>query len=106
MRSGSRMLRGRIGGKDSAHRHARCTSDSGLGTLVADGSTVSVVIPAYNEAAAIASVVSRLQSAGPWHEIIVVDDGSEDDTATSAQSAGARVVRHPYNKGNGAAVKS
>ena len=73
---------------------------------MADGSAVSVVIPAYNEAAAIASVVTQLQSAGPWHEIIVVDDGSADGTAVTAESAGARVVRHPYNKGNGAAVKS
>ena len=73
---------------------------------MADASTVSVVIPAYNEAAAIGSVVSQLQTAGPWHEIIVIDDGSDDDTAARAQAAGARVVRHPYNKGNGAAVKS
>jgi glycosyltransferase involved in cell wall biosynthesis len=73
---------------------------------VADGSAVSVVIPAYNEAVAIGSLVSQLQTAGPWHEIIVVDDGSNDTTAATAESAGARVVRHPYNKGNGAAVKS
>jgi glycosyltransferase involved in cell wall biosynthesis len=73
---------------------------------VADVSSVSIVIPAFNEAAAIASVVAQLQAAGPWHEIIVVDDGSSDGTADAARSAGARVLRHPYNKGNGAAVKT
>jgi glycosyltransferase involved in cell wall biosynthesis len=73
---------------------------------VADPSAVSIVIPAYNEAAAIAAVVEALRAAATWHEIIVVDDGSQDTTAHQAEAAGARVVRHPYNKGNGASVKS
>jgi len=73
---------------------------------VADPGDVSVVIPAYNEAVAIADVVATLAGAAPWREIIVVDDGSHDDTAARARQAGAVVVRHPYNKGNGAAVKS
>jgi glycosyltransferase involved in cell wall biosynthesis len=73
---------------------------------MADPSEISVVIPAYNEGAVIAEVVSALAAAGPWHEIIVVDDGSRDDTSAHAATAGATVVRHPYNKGNGAAVKS
>ena len=73
---------------------------------MADPSAVSVVIPAYNEADVIAEVVSALAGAGPWREIIVVDDGSSDDTAALAAAAGATVVRHPYNKGNGASVKS
>ncbi len=73
---------------------------------MAEPSRVSVVIPAYNEAAVISEVVTSLASAGPWHEIIVVDDGSTDGTCARATSAGATVVRHPYNKGNGAAVKS
>jgi len=59
-----------------------------------------------NEAESIAAVVSKLRGAAPWREIIVVDDGSADDTAGRARDAGACVVRHPYNKGNGAAVKS
>jgi glycosyltransferase involved in cell wall biosynthesis len=67
---------------------------------------VSIVIPAFNEGPAIAAVVAALAESGPWHEIIVVDDGSRDDTGASAAAAGATVVRHPYNKGNGAAVKS
>lgn len=66
----------------------------------------SVVIPAFDEADAIAGVVTQLREAAPWHEVLVVDDGSRDETAARAAAAGAVVVRHPYNKGNGAAVKS
>jgi glycosyltransferase involved in cell wall biosynthesis len=73
---------------------------------MADPNAVSVVIPAYNEGAVITQVVQALAAAGPWHEIIVVDDGSGDETGAHAAAAGAIVVRHPYNKGNGAAVKS
>jgi glycosyltransferase involved in cell wall biosynthesis len=68
--------------------------------------TVSIVIPAFNEAAAIGDVVRELAAAAPWKEILVIDDGSTDDTAAQAAAAGARVVRQPYNKGNGAAVKA
>ena len=47
-----------------------------------------------------------LRSVAAWHEVIVVDDGSSDETSAVATRAGARVIRHPYNKGNGAAVKT
>ncbi|MGH9461646.1 MAG: glycosyltransferase family 2 protein [Vicinamibacteria bacterium] len=67
---------------------------------------VSVLIPAFNEAATIGDVIQRIKSAGKWLEILVVDDGSSDATSETARGAGARVVRHPYNKGNGAAVKT
>ncbi|HEX4346501.1 MAG TPA: glycosyltransferase family 2 protein [Vicinamibacterales bacterium] len=66
----------------------------------------SIVIPAMNEARSIAGVVAGLNSCARWREIIVVDDGSSDDTGRLAADAGARVIRHPYNKGNGAAVKT
>ena len=68
--------------------------------------TTSIVIPAFNEASSIGSVVRDLTASAGWHEIIVVDDGSADDTGAQAAAAGAQVVRHPYNKGNGAAVKT
>lgn len=73
---------------------------------MADPSSVSVVIPAMNEGAVVGEVVRELLAAASWREILVIDDGSADDTGAQAQAAGARVIRHPYNKGNGAAVKT
>jgi glycosyltransferase involved in cell wall biosynthesis len=73
---------------------------------VADPASVSIVIPAYNESAAIAEVIGVLRAAASWREIIVVDDGSTDGTGACAAAAGATVIRHPYNIGNGAAVKN
>jgi len=73
---------------------------------VAEPAEVSIVIPAYNEEHAIGDVVAALVSRGAWREVLVVDDGSTDATAERAERAGARVIRHPYNKGNGAAVKT
>jgi glycosyltransferase involved in cell wall biosynthesis len=73
---------------------------------VADPADVTVVIPAFDEEAAIGDVVRAARQAAPWREVLVVDDGSSDATAARAEEAGARVVRHPYNKGNGAALKT
>jgi len=71
---------------------------------------VSIIIPANNEEGGIASVIRRVMKVmtelDRSFEIIVVDDGSSDATALNAQQAGARVVQHPYNIGNGAAVKT
>jgi len=67
---------------------------------------VTIVVPAFNEGDSIASVVTAMLAAAPWHEVLVIDDGSTDGTGAAAQGAGARVVRHPYNKGNGASVKT
>jgi glycosyltransferase involved in cell wall biosynthesis len=67
---------------------------------------VSIVIPAMNEEESIAGVIAQLRDGCAWREILVVDDGSSDQTSARATAAGARVIRHPYNKGNGAAVKT
>lgn len=68
---------------------------------------ISVVLPAFREEKVIGTVIQGVRSVmGSGCEIIVVDDGSPDGTGKEAEKAGARVVRHPYNMGNGAAVKS
>lgn len=67
---------------------------------------VTVVIPAKNEAGSIADLVTHLLEKPELKEVIVVDDGSDDNTGKIAASIGARVIRHPYSKGNGAAIKS
>jgi glycosyltransferase involved in cell wall biosynthesis len=66
----------------------------------------SVVIPARNEEHRVGGVVTGLLAGNLWREILVIDDGSTDETGARASAAGARVIRHPYAKGNGAAVKS
>lgn len=68
---------------------------------------LSIVIPVFNEAAALASLLGDVHALKlPRAETIVVDDGSTDNSAEVALNAGASVIRHPYNIGNGAAVKS
>lgn len=67
---------------------------------------VSVIIPVYNEGDIIADIVQRVRFLHPDYDVIVVNDGSTDDTAHEAQKAGAEVYSHPYNIGNGAAIKS
>lgn len=68
--------------------------------------SISFVIPAFNEAATIATIIGELRASYPYAEIVVVDDHSQDGTADIAEQAGARVIRRPYNIGNGAGVKT
>lgn len=67
---------------------------------------VSIVLPAKNESAAIGQTLAQIQQLQLAHEIIVVNDGSTDQTKQVAETAGAKVVTHPYSKGNGAAIKT
>ena len=74
-----------------------------------DGMWLSIIMPAYNEAEIVGQVVADIRHRYPDPdkvEVLVVDDGSTDNTSEAAVTAGARVIRHPYNKGNGAAIKT
>ena len=71
-----------------------------------DTTRLSIIIPAKNEAAVIGDVVSSVRSVYKSAEILVVDDGSTDDTARLAKDSGAQVVTHPVSLGNGAAIKA
>jgi len=71
-----------------------------------DTTRLSIIIPAKNEAAVIGDVVSSVRSVYENAEILVVDDGSTDDTAQLARDSGAQVVTHPVSLGNGAAIKA
>jgi len=62
---------------------------------------ISIVLPAKNESAAIGNTVEKIKALQIAHEIIVVNDGSSDNTRDVAEQAGAKVVTHPYSKGNG-----
>ena len=65
---------------------------------------VWIVVPAFNEASVIGDVVTGLRATFP--NVVVVDDGSRDDTAAAAHRAGAHVVPHPVNLGQGAAIQT
>lgn len=67
---------------------------------------LSLILPARNEAAALGPLLAEVRNLLPQAEVIVVDDGSTDETAAITSAQGARVISHPYPKGNGAAVKT
>ncbi|HKQ30737.1 MAG TPA: glycosyltransferase family 2 protein [Burkholderiales bacterium] len=67
---------------------------------------LSIIIPAKNEAAALMLLLPQLRQQVGEAEIVVVNDGSNDDTSRVAREHGAKVINHPYSIGNGAAVKA
>jgi len=67
---------------------------------------LSIIIPAKNESHGLAKLLPELRKYHPEFEIIVVDDGSDDDTEQLVKSNGVTLVRHPYSKGNGASIKT
>lgn len=74
---------------------------------MADRCEISILIPVFNEALNLGVLLDQIQSLRlPSAEVIVVDDGSTDGSGEIAQRSGIRVIRHPYNIGNGAAIKT
>ncbi|MBX9980864.1 MULTISPECIES: glycosyltransferase family 2 protein [Mycobacterium] len=69
-----------------------------------DHSDVWIIVPAYNEAVVIGDVVAELRTV--FDHVVCVDDGSADDTGELARQAGASLVRHPINLGQGAAIQT
>ena len=67
---------------------------------------VTIIIPAYNEEEGVADVITQLKDLSENYEILVVDDDSTDNTYKLASETGVKVIRHPYNKGYGAALKT
>ena len=65
-----------------------------------------VIIPAYNEGARIGEVVRQVRATVPEYDVLVVNDGSRDDTARRAEAAAAEVISHPFNLGYGVAIQT
>ncbi len=71
-----------------------------------EAARVLVIIPAYNEGRRIAQVVATVRSVVPGYDILVINDGSRDDTADAAASSGATVISHAINMGYGVAIQT
>ncbi|CAK0772101.1 dolichol-phosphate hexosyltransferase [Gammaproteobacteria bacterium] len=67
---------------------------------------ISVILPARDEAPGLAKILPRLRELYPEVDLLVIDDGSKDNTVEVAESFGARVISHRYSMGNGAAIKT
>lgn len=67
---------------------------------------LSIILPCLNEAASLKTLLPRLRALHPEAELVVVNDGSQDESAAIATAVGAVVVTHPYSLGNGAAIKN
>ncbi len=67
---------------------------------------ISIILPCLNEARSLETLIPRLIKLYPDAEVIIVNDGSSDDSAEVAELAGAKVITHPYTKGNGATIKT
>ena len=67
---------------------------------------ISIILPAKNEAKNLIDLLPKLKSLYPHSEILLINDGSTDDTAQVARTGGAKVISHPYSQGNGAAIKT
>lgn len=100
----SRTLDQQSFGEVSAHGAA--AHDTGSPPNGHPDPSVSIVIPARNEATSLRVLLPELRARYPDYRVIVVDDGSTDDTCAVARQHGADVISHPYRLGNGAAVKA
>jgi len=67
---------------------------------------ISIVLPARNEATGLRDILPRIQAVAPGAQVLVVDDGSTDDTPAVCAEHRVKHLRHPYPKGNGAAIKT
>lgn len=75
-------------------------------TQAIDHMRISIILPAKNEGESLKTLLPAIRKQCPEAQILVVNDGSTDDTRSICQTAGVDMVTHPYSKGNGAAVKS
>jgi glycosyltransferase involved in cell wall biosynthesis len=94
------------GGRRFSRRPAPADLNMFSDTFVTDRAACLAVVPAYNEAATISSVVGSLHRKAPQLDVLVIDDGSTDATGELAERAGANVLRMPFNVGIGGAVQA